>query len=247
MPFTPAHAALVLPAVNRRNISATALIIGSVSPDFEYFFRANVYGSHGHTLAGIVYFDLPVTIFLGFVFHYLVKQNFVANLPVSLQVRLHPLQALDFKAFFVQRPLVVCISAMIGAASHIFWDAFTHRDGFFAQRITFYEDVSIPFMGVNYPFFYAAQHISTVAGLFILALYVYKMPVYEITPLHQPRLNYWLWLILVASGLLLLRFWIWPERILLGVFVVSSISALCLSVCLLGLFSFFRKPLPQSR
>jgi len=41
MPFTFSHPAIVLPlaTLRRQWISATGLIIGSITPDFEYFIR----------------------------------------------------------------------------------------------------------------------------------------------------------------------------------------------------------------
>ncbi|SEF46838.1 protein of unknown function [Flavobacterium urumqiense] len=39
MPFTFSHPAIILPFLKNKKLSATALIIGSMSPDFEYFFR----------------------------------------------------------------------------------------------------------------------------------------------------------------------------------------------------------------
>jgi hypothetical protein len=239
MPFTPAHAALVLPVLKKRFLSATALIMGSVSPDFEYFLRADVYGNHGHTLAGIFYFDVPVTIVLGLLFHHVVKQSFMANLPEALQHRLVPLSQVNFKQNVLKQPIIVVVSAVIGAASHIFWDAFTHHDGYFASRISFYDKVTIPFMGVNYPFFYAAQNASTFAGLAVIAFYVFRMPrIHTRTP--KPSLIYWIFLLVLAVLFFSIRFWLWPKPILLGVGVVTAISALCLAVVVLGLVSKFQ-------
>jgi hypothetical protein len=83
MPFTPAHSAIVLPFVriNPKYVSATGLIIGSLTPDFEYFFKMSVNGVHGHTLPGLLYFDLPVATALALVFHLVVKRNFINNVP----------------------------------------------------------------------------------------------------------------------------------------------------------------------
>ena len=54
MPFTPAHTALVLPFIQKRYLSATGLIAGSVAPDFEYFFKMSTNGVHGHTIPGLL-------------------------------------------------------------------------------------------------------------------------------------------------------------------------------------------------
>jgi hypothetical protein len=68
MPFTPAHPAIVLPLIRSRYFSATGLIIGSLSPDFEYFFKMSVDSIYSHSKVGLFYFDLPVTIVLALLF-----------------------------------------------------------------------------------------------------------------------------------------------------------------------------------
>jgi hypothetical protein len=177
MPFTPAHTAIVLPflRINPERVSATALVIGSVAPDFEYFLKMSVNGQHSHTFLGIFYFDIPVTIGLAFLFHEVVKKNLISNLPAFFQYRFQLLLQLDFKEHFKRYYWVVIISAGIGSFSHIFWDAFTHNDGFFAQRITLYKHMVVPFDGVRYPLFYGLQHISTYVGLTIVMTYIFLL------------------------------------------------------------------------
>ena len=87
MPFTPAHPAIILPLIRWRYFSATGLIVGSLSPDFEYFFKMSVDSIHSHSRMGLFYFDLPVTIVLALLFHQLVKVNLIGNLPAFLQKR----------------------------------------------------------------------------------------------------------------------------------------------------------------
>ncbi len=71
MPFTFSHPAIVLPfgLIGQRYFSMTALIIGSMTPDFEYFLRLRVRSDFSHTLFGVFWFDLPLGIVLCFVFH----------------------------------------------------------------------------------------------------------------------------------------------------------------------------------
>jgi hypothetical protein len=55
MPFTFAHPAVVLPGgyLPKQWLSLTGLVVGSRTPDFEYFFRWRVLSLYSHTLAGI--------------------------------------------------------------------------------------------------------------------------------------------------------------------------------------------------
>ncbi len=113
MPFTPAHSAAVLPLVNRKFFSATALIAGSIAPDFEYFFRLNVKSVYSHTIAGIFYFDIPVALFLSFAFHYVIKRNLIRNIPLYFQRRFHDTVRTDFKTIMKTRVWAVILSALI--------------------------------------------------------------------------------------------------------------------------------------
>src|SRR5882672_4790463 len=172
MPFTPAHPALVLPFIRWRYVSATALIIGSMAPDFEYFFKISVSGNHGHTLWGALYFDLPVTFLMAWLFHAVVKRNAIHNLPVFLQRKFEDTLALDFMGYFKSHPVVFFFSALAGTASHILWDGFTHRYGYFVNAIPTYKKIFIPYDGVKYPLFYALQNISSGVGLTLVLLYL---------------------------------------------------------------------------
>ena len=82
MPFTFAHPAIVLPlhALQRRCFSLTALVAGSLSPDFEYFLRMQIHSSHIHTLWGLLYFDLPLGLILAFLFKKNVNHTRLANI-----------------------------------------------------------------------------------------------------------------------------------------------------------------------
>ena len=240
MPFTPAHSAIVLPFLRMKpeRVSATALVIGSLSPDFEYFFKMSVSGQHSHTLLGILYFDIPVTIGLCFLFHLVVKQNLINNLPAFFQDRFQPLLELDFKVHFKKYYGAVIISAAVGSFSHIFWDAFTHNDGFFAQRIELYKQVVIPFDGVRYPLFYGLQQISTFVGLTIVSIYIFFMKSGKNIHRSRPRLTYWLIVILISSIIVSLRFYFATKPFYIGNFVVSSISAILFGTVVGGFINF---------
>lgn len=58
MPFTFSHPAIILPFkyLPNRWISMTGLIIGSLTPDFEYFIRMKIESYYSHTNAGLFLF-----------------------------------------------------------------------------------------------------------------------------------------------------------------------------------------------
>lgn len=240
MPFTPAHASLVLPLLRIRPqfVSATALVIGSMAPDFEYFIKMSVNGQYSHTLLAILYFNIPITILLAFLFHRVIKRNLITNLPVFLQYRFQELLVFDFKQYFKSHYWVVIVSAAIGSFTHIVWDAFTHNDGFFAQRISVYKQVSVPFDGVRYPLFYALQNISTFIGLTVLIAYILFMKPRKPIEVSRPLISYWLLFFLVTGIIIFLRFAYDMNSYNPGNLVVSSVSAGLIASLVCGMVKF---------
>ncbi|MGC3946854.1 MAG: DUF4184 family protein [Chryseolinea sp.] len=236
MPFTPAHPAIVLPFLKRRGFSALGLVIGSMAPDFEYFFKMRVSSAHSHTLAGLLYFDLPVTFLLSWIFIKFVKGNLLANLPPFLQRRFRPMQDLNMHSVLVSWFVFAC-SALLGSMSHILWDGFTHGNTFFVRNLSFYHGTYVPYEGVKYPLWYALQHISTAIGLAVMIIYVVSLPP-QPGMITRPSLAYWLVVLTIAATMVATRFYLHPEDLKEGNFVVSTISGLCGGVILAGMINF---------
>ncbi len=127
MPFTFAHPAAVFPVYRalQRHAVLSALIIGSMVPDFQYFLPFDVDRGESHSLAGIAWFCLPVGMALYLVFHLLLKLPIVALLPPALVARIVPAPG---KAPLLPRAsgLAIAASLLIGILTHLAWDAFTH-------------------------------------------------------------------------------------------------------------------------
>jgi hypothetical protein len=239
MPFTISHTAAVLPWVRKARLSPTALVAGSMSPDFEYFIRIGVKGIWGHDLPGIFLFDLPMTILFVIAFHQIVKNNLIDNMPVFLQKRFSRLKSLTLREDMFSRPLTFALCACGGALTHIFWDGFTHKSGYFVKRFSsFYDARIIHYEGVNYPLWYALQHLSTVVGLTILVIYVLRMKG-ESQHLAKPGLLYWL----LLAGISTVVTWVrlqFPHQTGIPMTVIALISGSCIGLVVLGL-------LPQRR
>jgi len=243
MPFTPAHAALVLPMLRSRKFSATALIIGSMAPDFEYFFKFQVSSTMSHTLWGILYFDIPVVIVLALVFHLLVKENLIDSLPVFFQQRLQDLRNLDFEDYLKNNYFIFIISAAIGTATHIFWDAFTHANGFFVRELPFYDGTVVPFQGARYPLYYALQHLSTIVGLTLVIFYfIRQTPVNVASSAAVVSVKYWLVILIITAAVVVIRFSIYADDYIIGNLVVTAITGFCIAVVTAGFFNFSKRP-----
>jgi len=239
MPFTAGHPAIILPFIRSRYFSATGLIIGSMSPDFEYFFKMSVSSVHSHTMAGLFYFDLPVTIALSLLFHQVVKTNLISNVPFFFQKRFSDTLQLDFINYLKRNGWIFLLSALLGAASHIFWDSFTHNNRFFVRQFSeIYRSTSFSFMGADYPLFYVLQQVSTVIGLTAVTLYILLKKPFSCISLTSPRIAYWLVVFCIATVVIKVRFYIYPDDYDLGNTVVTSISGLLIGVVCCGFINF---------
>ena len=180
MPFTFSHPAIVLPLsyLPRQCFSLTGLIIGSLVPDFEYFLRMRIQSDYSHTIDGLFWFDLPLALFLAFIFHNIVRDKLFDNLPQFFNVRFSQFKQFDWSAYFRKNWFVVVISVIIGTASHIFWDSFTHHHGYFVQKIQTLQN-SVALFGKQIPILKILQHSSTLIGAAIIAFAVYKLPTKE--------------------------------------------------------------------
>jgi hypothetical protein len=240
MPFTPAHPAIVLPflKVNPRYVSATGLVIGSMTPDFEYFFKFSIEGTFSHTLWGVFFFDIPVALLLAFIFHTIVKNNLIRNLPPFLQRKFQSLLNFNFPSYFKKNTIVFFVCSGVGALSHIFWDAFTHFGGYFVHTLPIYIGNAIPFDGVRYPLWYALQQVSSVVGLMIVMIYILNLSAEKDGECVQPFLSYWVSLIFITALVVAIRFMIYAADYNLGNFVVTTISGICIALIICGIIRF---------
>lgn len=208
-----------------------------MAPDFEYFFTMSDQSSHGHTLSGVFYFDVPVTLLTAYIFHRLVKLNLINNLPYFIQRKFYVLKIFQFEGYLKKHWLLFLISAISGALSHLFWDSFTHPNTWAEQNFSIYDTV-IPFHGARYPLYYALQVFSSYFGLALLIVYFLNMKSSPMVELVKPSVLYWLLLIALSGAVFFLRFYLNPGSFNFVLSVISSISALSIALIVAGLFYF---------
>jgi lipid-A-disaccharide synthase-like uncharacterized protein len=176
MPFTFAHPAIVLPLKHlpKRWYSLTGLIIGSMTPDFEYFIRMQVKSNYSHTLPGLFWFDVPLGMLLGLIYLLAVRDKLIVNLPEFLNRRFIKYLNQPLKISILSIAVMTC-SVFIGAASHLFWDGFTHPHAYFVQR--FPSLATTVNLGGQRVFIYKIlQHCSTLVGFAVIAGSIILMP-----------------------------------------------------------------------
>jgi hypothetical protein len=235
VPFTFSHPAIVLPFLKNKKLSATALVIGSMSPDLEYFFRMKMQGDIGHTFLGVFLVDIPLGVLVAFLFHQIIKRPLIANLPDFIKERLYVLKESNWLNYFKSNIWIVIVSFILGIFSHIFWDSFTHINGYFVQRIHFLggELYSIPVYKI-------AQHLSSLIGMVLILFYIYKLPV-RIEEHNKVNLKYWFSVIGIAVIILSIRFALGMTFKQIGSVVVSAISSMFLALTFAGLIFRNRK------
>lgn len=135
MPITICHPALAMP-LRRFGFVLSALVIGSMIPDFEFFLRLSDGKGIGHTFIGVFLFDIPVGLIALILLHKLIKFPIMSLMPQHFQSRLY-LSASTFRFFPLNRFLNIILSLTLGIITHFICDAFTHADGWVVENIKF--------------------------------------------------------------------------------------------------------------
>lgn len=166
MPFTFSHPAAVVPLARTRLV-LSALVIGSMAPDFEYFLAPN-YSRSWHQFPDVVVYALPASFLILLLFHWIAKWPLLALFPQSWQARLvHP--ARGFRLWPAMNFLLAVVSLGLGILSHIVWDSFTHLSGWTAAHSPVMKTVILSYHGHHLALYKAAQHGSTALGAMVLA------------------------------------------------------------------------------
>lgn len=231
MPFTFSHPALIIPLYNRvKWLSLTGLITGSLAPDFEYFIRMDAIRNYTHTWLSIFYIDLTIGLLLAFIYHNIVRNSFIANLPIALKERLQEYANFNWNDYFKKNFLIIIISVFIGSLLHLFWDGFTHEQGWFVQlvpRMRF----EIRAAQHSIPLFLLLQYISSIVGLIVICHSIGALPRMKAIEKQGNTWLYWTTVGLISITIFAYKLW--------GVDVdaVASVTILIFfnSSCILGL------------
>ncbi|MEE9309675.1 MAG: DUF4184 family protein [Cocleimonas sp.] len=174
MPFTVSHTVAVIPLYKYLGKfgALSALIIGSMTPDFAYMVPYLVHQRmDSHSLVGIYLFAIPMGLTVYFVYHLLMAPVLVSLLPKFIQRHLH-------SDLFVGRipnipSYTLVFSLVIGALTHITWDFFTHQSGI-PQHIAWMDLPLTSIDGYEIMPYRVLQHFSTLFGLSLLIFWVWK-------------------------------------------------------------------------
>lgn len=157
MPFTFAHPIAIWPLRNKLPVSALAL--GAMVPDYGIF-DLNLY-LQTHNWRGIFKFDIFFALLLLLLWEFLIKDALLDASPTWIRQRVASGQRLSLKQW-----LWAPVAAGIGAATHIFWDSFTHAGRFGTRH---FPVLNTEFAGS--PGHRWLQHLSTLVGLSLILVW----------------------------------------------------------------------------
>ncbi|PRA78606.1 DUF4184 family protein [Microbacterium sp. MYb66] len=174
MPFTPSHALVALPFI-RTPLVPAAIAIGAMTPDLPLFVRGvGLDYSFTHTFGNVVW--TAVIAFVLFLIWRVVLRPAVPELaPLWLARRLPT----DWSAGGAEAagravgvgekrwyPVLLAVSFLIGVASHILWDLFTHEGRAGVELLPGLDAMWGPLPGFKW-----LQHGSSVIGLLIIGVW----------------------------------------------------------------------------
>lgn len=166
MPVTPAHAAVAWPLrAVFPSLPLVPLVAGALSPDFEYLVWLKPAGRNFHSLAGVLFVCLPASLAAVALFDHIVRPLVARRFPRTIGAP---------PAAGSGRWMPVVAAILAGAASHVLWDAFTHRSDFGVQAFpALLQPVSLP-GGGSLPRYRLLQHASSVLGLALIAAWTWR-------------------------------------------------------------------------
>ncbi|GAB2834455.1 hypothetical protein GCM10022221_36640 [Actinocorallia aurea] len=161
MPFTVSHVAAILP-LRGRPFVPSALAIGAMVPDVPLFVPISS-RQETHALTGVLTWNLGLGLVLFAGFHLLMKRPLLRLAPRALRERLAaPAAALTRRRAWLALP-----SLLIGQATHLFWDGFTHFTGPFVELWPVLREEAGPLAWYRW-----GQYGSGVLGLLAVAVFL---------------------------------------------------------------------------
>lgn len=162
MPLTFSHPAASVPW-RHFGLKLSPLVVGSMAPDFAKFATLSPATNFGHTWPGIFWFCVPCGLIALLIFHALIKQPLFAMLPFTHQKRLVPILN-RFSFTPAKEFLVIIVSLIVGAFTHLAWDSFTHKNELTENILPLLNKTIFVIRDHPVRFYKLLQHGSTIGG-----------------------------------------------------------------------------------
>ena len=187
MPFTLSHIAAVLPGyrpLTRARIF-TAAVIGSMVPDFGILLPGAISRVETHSIMALFTFCLPVGLMAYWLTLLLIRPAALEVLPDGAYARLHaappPPSLRQFRAW-----LYAAVAVLLGACTHLAWDAFTHENARGVRMFPGLTDYGPEISGHPLPLYRWLQHGSSAIGLAVVAYALLLWLRHAPAPLERP-------------------------------------------------------------
>jgi hypothetical protein len=147
-----------------------------MSPDFEYFLRLSSSSRYSHTWMGVLWFDLPLSVIIAFIFHLLVRNVLIDHLPRFLSNRLAIFKQFDWTEHFKKYFPVIIISIVAGTCTHLLWDGFTNKGGMFVKEIAVLDE-TFNLAGRTIKWYNVIKLFSNILGTVVVMYALLRLPV----------------------------------------------------------------------
>lgn len=199
---------------------------------------------YSHTISGLFWFDLPLGLLLTILYLTCIEEKLISALPQCLY-RNYDGRSRDLyrSVWSFECIAVICYSVLLGAVSHLLWDAFTHPYGYFVSQIPWLDN-SIAVESFNLKYYKLLQHTSTIAGLVFIAVSVASYPKVNSKVDKSFRINFWATVTVVVVFIVIIKI-LWTfNRLVFGYLVVTTISAFFIGIFLAAVTKEvkYRKP-----
>lgn len=168
MPWTFAHPAAVIPFFLRwpSRLSLSALVIGSVAPDFGYYIGRFDLAKFAHTPLGLLSACLPMAL-ASLALMRALRSPVINLLPQPHRSALLSLPQLprlwSFGNFWR-----CSVSIGIGSLTHVAWDSFTHGSGYAVAHVAVLRQPLFTLLGRMFHLYNVLQHVSTFVGVVVI-------------------------------------------------------------------------------
>lgn len=147
-------------------------MIGCMSPDYAYFLPGRFERLETHSIAGLFLFCWPVSLGLWLLFVRVLEPPTTALLPENWRTRFPPSE----REMSLRVLALASVAVMLGALTHLLWDAFTHGRTFVTNAYPVLKSVAFQVGGYRIRWFYLFQLLSSVFGILALALWAWRQP-----------------------------------------------------------------------
>jgi Domain of unknown function (DUF4184) len=168
MPFTLAHPIAALPIweLSQKRLNLLGLMVGSIVPDMAYFLTLQPIGTVRHTVPGVLTYGIAEGLLLVAIGRHILLRPLLAIGPKTITQRCQI--PTSRQSFSIVDLVILIVSIVLGALSHLIWDSFSHETGWFVQNIAWLrQDVG------RMPFYKLVQYLSGLLGLAGLGGWLY--------------------------------------------------------------------------